>query len=75
MVEQESAAIKKKDNKLKYIELTSKSNGVLFTTKRLKSDVESFKDLQSRYDKKQSSLVKEVVGIAGQHWYCVSWQS
>ena len=53
----------------KYIELTSKSNGVLFTTKALRTLVTEHKDLQTKYDRKQSVLVKEVISIAGS--FCI----
>ena len=49
----------------KYIELTNKSNGVFFTTKHLKTLNDENKELLASYTKKQNSLVKEVISIAG----------
>lgn len=66
---QEGSAIK---NKSKYIELINKANGVHFTTKTLKGLNDDYKDLSKNYEKKQSSLVKEVVAIACEHR---SWRS
>jgi DNA mismatch repair protein MSH2 len=59
---QEGAAIK---NKKGYIELKNQTNGVHFTTKTLKSLNDDYRDLTKQYEKKQSSLVKEVISIAG----------
>lgn len=58
---QEATAIKGKG----YIELTNKSNGVFFTTKALKRLNDEYKDFTANYAKKQNSLVKEVISIAG----------
>lgn len=60
---QEAKAIK---GKSKYIELRNITSGVHFTTKTLKRLTDEYKDLTKEYDRKQSSLVKEVVAIAGQ---------
>ncbi|GAA5944308.1 mismatch repair ATPase MSH2 [Sporobolomyces koalae] len=65
LTRKEAAAIK---NKKKYIELKNQTNGVHFTTKALKELVEEFRDVTKEYEKKQSSLVKEVIGIASS--YC-----
>jgi DNA mismatch repair protein MSH2 len=59
---QEATAIK---NKKAYIELKSQTNGVHFTTKDLKALNDDYKDVTKDYEKKQSSLVKEVIQIAG----------
>lgn len=61
-LEQEAAAIK---NKKGYIELKSQTNGVHFTTKPLKSLNEEHRNINKAYEKKQSGLVKDVIGIAG----------
>jgi DNA mismatch repair ATPase MutS len=53
-------------NKKNYIELKSQTNGVHFTTKDLKALNEEYKDVTKDYEKKQSSLVKEVIQIAGE---------
>lgn len=45
--------------------MTNKSNGIFFTTKALKVLNDDYKDLNSKYEKKQNSLVKEVIAIAG----------
>ncbi|KAI5480523.1 DNA mismatch repair protein MSH2 [Pseudohyphozyma bogoriensis] len=65
LTKKEANAIK--GNK-KYIELTSKTNGVFFTTKSLKSLNDDYRDLTKSYEKKQASLVKEVISIAAS--YC-----
>ncbi|KAF8630234.1 hypothetical protein AX15_003036 [Amanita polypyramis BW_CC] len=48
----------------KYIELGTNKSGVFFTTKRLKSLAEEFKELSQSYTRTQAGLVKEVVNIA-----------
>ncbi|GAA5883128.1 hypothetical protein JCM16303_006105 [Sporobolomyces ruberrimus] len=65
LTRKEAAAIK---NKKRYIELKNQTNGVHFTTKPLKELVEEHRDVTKEYEKKQSSLVKEVIGIASS--YC-----
>lgn len=60
---QEGAAIK---SKKAYIELKNTSQGVYFTTKTLKGLTDEYRDVTKDYERKQSSLVKEVVGIAGE---------
>ncbi|GAA5886475.1 hypothetical protein JCM6882_001648 [Rhodosporidiobolus microsporus] len=65
LTRKEASAIK---NKKGYIELKSQTNGVHFTTKQLKSLNEEFRDVTKEYEKKQSSLVKEVIQIAAS--YC-----
>lgn len=61
---------RKEGNALKgkkaYIELKSQSAGVYFTTRTLKELNDSYTDLTKEYEKKQGSLVKEVIAIAGQ---------
>ncbi|KAK4702829.1 DNA mismatch repair protein MSH2, partial [Phenoliferia sp. Uapishka_3] len=54
--------------KSKYSELTSKANGVIFTTKTMRTLNDDYKDLTKSYEKKQSTLVKEVISIAAS--YC-----
>ncbi|KAM0746141.1 putative DNA mismatch repair protein MSH2 [Meredithblackwellia eburnea MCA 4105] len=65
LTRKEATAIK---NKSRYSELGSKSNGVHFTTKTLKRLNDEYKDLNKAYEKKQNSLVKEVISIAAS--YC-----
>ncbi|TFK39373.1 DNA mismatch repair protein MSH2 [Crucibulum laeve] len=48
----------------KYIELGTIKSGVFFTTKKLKSLAEDFKEYSQSYNRTQSGLVKEVVNIA-----------
>lgn len=62
-VEQEASAIKGKKG---YIELRNQTNGMYFTTKTLKALNEEKIVLKKEYDKKQSTLVKEVITIAGE---------
>ncbi|KAA1117472.1 MutS-like protein [Puccinia graminis f. sp. tritici] len=52
-------------SKKTYIELSNRNNGCHFTTKTLKELNNELKDLTQKYQRKQSSLVKEVVSIAG----------
>lgn len=61
--EQEASAIKGKKG---YIELRNQTNGMYFTTKTLKALNEEKTVLKKEYDKKQSTLVKEVITIAGE---------
>lgn len=63
MYVQESGAIRAKKE---YIELSNRNNGCHFTTKLLKELNSDLKDLTTKYSRKQNSLVKEVVKIAGQ---------
>ncbi|GAA5879435.1 hypothetical protein JCM1840_007040 [Sporobolomyces johnsonii] len=65
LTRKEGSAIK---NKKGYIELKNQTNGVHFTTKALKELVDEHRDFTKEYEKKQSSLVKEVIGIAAS--YC-----
>ena len=60
---QEANVIK---GKREYIELANRQNGCFFTTKELKKLNEAHADLQATYEKKQSTLAKEVISIAGQ---------
>ncbi|KAF7323675.1 DNA mismatch repair protein 2 [Mycena kentingensis (nom. inval.)] len=53
------------DKKDGYIELGMTKSGLFFTTKKLKSLAEDYRDGVEKYGKQQSSLVKEVVNIAG----------
>ncbi|EFP76252.2 DNA mismatch repair protein MSH2 [Puccinia graminis f. sp. tritici CRL 75-36-700-3] len=55
-------------SKKTYIELSNRNNGCHFTTKTLKELNNELKDLTQKYQRKQSSLVKEVVSIAAS--YC-----
>lgn len=59
---QEASAIKGKKG---YIELANRQNGCFFTTKDLKRLNEEYADLAATYERKQSTLAKEVVNIAG----------
>ena len=49
-----------------YIELANRTNGCYFTTRKLKELDAEHKDLQTSYDKKQSTLAREVISIAGE---------
>ncbi|KAF5369844.1 hypothetical protein D9758_001399 [Tetrapyrgos nigripes] len=48
----------------KYIELGTTKSGVFFTTKTLKRLAEDYKEYSDKYQRTQSTLVKEVVTIA-----------
>lgn len=50
----------------KYIELSTQKSGTFFTTKPMKEASTLFQETQEQYQKEQSSLVKEVVSIAGE---------
>ncbi|POY74749.1 hypothetical protein BMF94_2225 [Rhodotorula taiwanensis] len=65
LTRKEASAIKGKKG---YIELRNQTNGMFFTTKTLKSLNDEKSVLKKEYDKKQSALVKEVIGIASS--YC-----
>ena len=60
---QESSVLR---GKSRYIELTTRGSGVVFTTETMRALASEFKDLNQSYERKQSSLVKEVIGIAGE---------
>lgn len=51
--------------KKEVIELSNRNNGTYFTTKQLKELNSDQKDLTQKYERKQSSLVKEVIAVAG----------
>lgn len=55
-------------NNRAYIELKNQTNGVYFTTKQLKSLNDDYQELDKQYQRKQASLVKEVINIAAS--YC-----
>ncbi|KAF9970881.1 MutS-like protein [Actinomortierella ambigua] len=55
-------------NKSSYIELSTQKNGSLFTTSKLKGYAQQFSDASQEYEKTQSSLAKEVIGIVST--YC-----
>lgn len=55
-------------NKSGYLELSTQKAGIYFTTRKLKALSQEFVDLTSEYNKTQSSLVQEVVGITAT--YC-----
>jgi DNA mismatch repair protein MSH2 len=59
----EAGAIKGKKG---YIELANRTNGCYFTTRKLKEINAERADLMKQYEKKQSTLAKEVVSIAGE---------
>ena len=61
----ESASIR---NKSKYQECSTQKNGVFFTTQKLQSIRREFDQLSENYNRTQSSLVNEVVGVAAS--YC-----
>ncbi|CAH7676893.1 DNA mismatch repair protein MSH2 [Phakopsora pachyrhizi] len=65
LTRKEAGAIRSKKG---YIELSNRNNGCHFTTKILKELNNELKDLTIKYQRKQSSLVKEVVSIAAS--YC-----
>ncbi|MBW0485756.1 hypothetical protein O181_025471 [Austropuccinia psidii MF-1] len=65
LTRKEAGAIRSKKN---YIELSHRNNGCHFTTQNLKELNNELKDLSQKYQRKQSSLVKEVVNIAAS--YC-----
>ncbi|KAG0140558.1 hypothetical protein CROQUDRAFT_665038 [Cronartium quercuum f. sp. fusiforme G11] len=65
LTRKESGAIRAKKN---YIELSNRNNGCHFTTKLLKELNNDLKELTTKYQRKQNSLVKEVVKIAAS--YC-----
>ncbi|KAI0399457.1 DNA mismatch repair protein msh-2 [Xylaria palmicola] len=55
-------------NNSRYQECSTQKNGVYFTTKTLQSHRREFDQLSQTYDRTQSSLVHEVVGVAAS--YC-----
>ncbi|KAG0211697.1 MutS-like protein [Mortierella sp. GBA30] len=55
-------------NKSSYIELTTQKNGVLFTTTKMRSASQAFGEASQEYERTQSSLAKEVIGIVST--YC-----
>jgi len=55
-------------NKSSYIELTTQKNGVLFTTTKMRAASQSFGETSQEYERTQSSLAKEVIGIVST--YC-----
>ncbi|OIW26514.1 DNA mismatch repair protein [Coniochaeta ligniaria NRRL 30616] len=55
-------------NKAKYQECSTQKNGVYFTTKTLQALRREFDQLNANYNRTQSSLVAEVVGVAAS--YC-----
>jgi DNA mismatch repair ATPase MutS len=52
-------------NKSEFIEYATQKAGTYFATTALKELNNSWMDLSNQYDKKQNSLVKEVIGIVG----------
>ncbi|ORZ21889.1 DNA mismatch repair protein MSH2 [Lobosporangium transversale] len=55
-------------NKSSYIELATQKNGVLFTTTKMRTASQSFREASQEYEQTQSSLAKEVIGIVST--YC-----
>ncbi|KAG0366080.1 MutS-like protein [Gamsiella multidivaricata] len=55
-------------NKSSCIELTTQKNGVLFTTTKMRAASQSFSEASQEYERTQSSLAKEVIGIVST--YC-----
>jgi DNA mismatch repair protein MSH2 len=68
LTRKEAGILTQGDNADKYIQLQTKNNGTAFITKKLRRLQGEHADLQAKYDKKQSGLVKEVVAIAAS--YC-----
>lgn len=60
---QEAGAIR---NKREYTEFTTQKAGTYFTTTKLKNFSERYFDLNEQYEKRQKSLEKEIIGIAGE---------
>lgn len=63
IVSQDAKAIKNK----KYTEITTLKTGVFFTTSNLKELAEEYVTYTAKYSRTQSSVVKQVVEIAGEH--------
>ncbi|KAG0219648.1 MutS-like protein [Mortierella sp. NVP41] len=55
-------------NKSQFQELATQKNGVLFTTTAMRKASTEFKDISQEYERTQSSLAKEVIGIVST--YC-----
>ncbi|KAH8826795.1 muts domain V-domain-containing protein [Flagelloscypha sp. PMI_526] len=50
--------------KKRYIELSTLKGGTFFTTQNLREHADNYKTLTQQYQRKQSALVKDIVGIA-----------
>lgn len=64
----------KKDSKVlgqhkSFTELTTQKAGVLFTSKKLRALSLDYAQTREQYNRTQSTLVQEVVGIAGEVLY------
>ncbi|KAG9071467.1 MutS-like protein [Linnemannia hyalina] len=55
-------------NKSQFQELATQKNGVFFTTTQMRKASTEFKDISQEYERTQSSLAKEVIGIVST--YC-----
>ncbi|KAF8948080.1 MutS-like protein [Haplosporangium gracile] len=55
-------------NKSQFQELATQKNGVFFTTTQMRKAATEFKDISQEYERTQSSLAKEVIGIVST--YC-----
>lgn len=53
-------------NKRGYTELSTQKGGVFFTTSDLRDLSKQYTDTNEQYQRMQSSLVKEVIAIAGE---------
>ena len=51
--------------KKSYMELSTQKGGIFFTTPALKALSDSYTELSTSYEKKQSELVKEVIAVVG----------
>ncbi|KAK4140429.1 DNA mismatch repair protein msh-2 [Dichotomopilus funicola] len=54
-------------NKSRYLECSTQKNGVYFTTKTLQGHRREFDQLSQNYNRTQSGLVNEVVGVAASY--------
>ncbi|KAK4098712.1 DNA mismatch repair protein msh-2 [Parathielavia hyrcaniae] len=54
-------------NKSRYMECSTQKNGVYFTTKTLQGHRREFEQLSQNYNRTQSGLVNEVVGVAASY--------
>jgi DNA mismatch repair protein MSH2 len=54
-------------NKSEFIEYATQKAGTYFATTALKELNNTWTDLSNQYEKKQNSLVKEVIGIVGKY--------
>jgi DNA mismatch repair protein MSH2 len=57
--------------KKRYTELSTQKAGVLFTSEKLKDHAIDYAHTRDQYNRAQSTLVAEVVSIAGELFFCV----